>query len=567
MIIGLDVGGTHTDAVLLGADGILHSVKVSTDSAHLFETVIDALGKLMAGRNKAEITRIVLSTTLATNMVVQNRLPEAGMVVASGPGLNPEYFRIGDDYHIVRGALDHSGREIEPLDDEELHEVGKQMQQKGLGCVGVVGKFSVRNPGHERHMAEILAQYVANVFMGHTLSGVLSFPRRITTTYLNAAVYPIHKQFFEAVNGSLKVQGLSVPIRILKPDGGTMDIAASLEYPAQTILSGPSASVMGALASADPGKTSLVLDIGGTTTDMAILLGNSPVIAPHGIELGRHKTLIRALHTESIGVGGDSVVRLNNGEISIGPDRLGGALAFGGPVVTTTDALAVLGLLEAGDRVLAEAGVAQLAEQSGVDTIRMAEQIFDKACTLILAAADEMVKTINSRPVYTVHEMFEGLTVQPDHILVLGGPAKQFAERLGEMSDHLVGGAVVPVPNWQVANAIGCALARTTCEVTVYADTARRIIIAQGEEFEDRLSSKATLNEVREIAIDLVRAKAVRRGAHPDYLQVEITEESQFNMVRGFYTKGRNIRVRAQVKPGLIHGYDTETGRMDRPDL
>lgn len=567
MIIGLDVGGTHTDAVLLGDAGILHSVKVTTESERLFETVIETLEQLMAGRDKADVTRIVLSTTLATNMVIQKQLPKVGVVVAGGPGLNPEYFRVGGEYHIVSGALDHSGREIEHLDEEKLETIGRELQSKGVGCAAVISKFSVRNPAHERRMAELLSPYVETLFMGHTLSGALSFPRRIATTYLNAAVYPIHKTFFEAVTRSLKVQGLTVPIRILKPDGGTMGIEASLTYPAQTILSGPSASVMGALASADSGKTSLVLDIGGTTTDMAILLGNSPIIAPHGIEIGQHKTLIRALHTESIGVGGDSVVRLDDGNITIGPDRQGVAMAYGGPQVTTTDALAVLGLLDDGDKALAAAGLGQLARQLGIDSREMAEKIFDTACRLILSSAGKMVEKVNSRPVYTVHDMYEGLQVRPDRLLVLGGPAKQFARRLGLMGSDLQFGEAVPVPNWQVANAIGCALARTTCEVTVYADTARRVIAAQGEKFEQKLSARASLKDIREIATELVRAKAIRRGANPDYLQIEITEESEFTMVRGFHTTGKNIRVRAQVKPGLIHGYDAETGGHNRPDL
>lgn len=242
-------------------------------------------------------------------------------------------------------------------------------------------------------------------------------------------------------------------------------------------------------------------------------------------------------------------------------------MAFGGPQVTTTDALAVLGLLDDGDEALAAAGVGKLARQLDIDSREMAEKIFDTACGLILSAARRMVETVNSRPVYTVHEMYEGLQVQPDQVLVLGGPAQPFATRLGLMSSDLQFGEAVPVPNWQVANAIGCALARTTCEVTVYADTARRVIVAQGEEFEQKLSARASLEDVREIATKLVRAKAIRRGANPDYLQIEITEESEFAMVRGWHTTGKNIRVRAQVKPGLIHGYDAETGRHNRPDL
>jgi N-methylhydantoinase A len=169
------------------------------------------------------------------------------------------------------------------------------LQRKGIRYIGVVTKFSVHNPEHEKAMAAIVAPYCEQVFMGHQFSGNLNFPRRIATTYLNAAVYPVHKSFFEAVKGSLKKKGIDVPIRILKPDGGNMNFESSFDHPALTILSGPSASVMGALASAPKSGASLILDIGGTTTDMAIFIDGVPLLAPLGIEIGPYKTLIRAL--------------------------------------------------------------------------------------------------------------------------------------------------------------------------------------------------------------------------------------------------------------------------------
>ena len=131
----------------------------------------------------------------------------------------------------------------------------------------------------------------------------------------------------------------------------------------------------------------------------------------------------------------------------------------------------------------------------------------------------------------------------------------------------LFSGEVKPVPHWQVANAIGCALARTTCEVTVYADTARQVVTAQGEGYHQNIPASFDLDNIRDIALELVRKKALARGANPEFVQTEIVEEAQFNMVRGFYTVGKNIRVRAQVKPGLIHGYDPQTETLNRPDL
>lgn len=563
MIIGLDVGGTHTDAVLLGAGGLVRDIKVATDPDRLYETVIRALDLLLDGQDVAEVKRVVLSTTLATNLVVQDSLPMAAVLVSAGPGIDPEHFRICEHYYRVKGALDHGGRELEPIDEEQVRIFGEKLKELGLPAVGVVSKFSVRNPAHEIRMAEILAPYVEHVFMGHLVSGSLSFPRRIATTYLNAAVYPVHAGFYAAVQKSLEDKGITVPIRILKPDGGNMNMASSLSYPAQTILSGPSASVMGAIAFAPQDKTCLVLDIGGTTTDMAVILNGAPVIAPQGIEIGSYKTLIRALLTRSIGIGGDSVVRIVNGQLTIGPDRMGVAMAYGGPVVTSTDAMCVLGMTEGGDPELAGRGLAPVARQLRLSVVEVAEEILETACREIMKAAGEMVDHINSRPVYTVHEMYEGLKITPDHILVLGGPADQFAQKLVTMFS----GEVSPVPHWQVANAIGCALARTTCEVTVYADTTRRVITAQGEEYRKDIPRTFSLQDARDIAFALVRKKAVHRGANPDFLKMEILEESQFNMVRGFSTVGRNIRVRAQVKPGLIHGYNPDTQTLNRDDL
>ncbi len=563
MIIGLDVGGTHTDAVLFGAQGLARETKVSTDPDNLYETVLTALERLLDGVEATSVKRLVLSTTLATNMVVQDTLPPVAMIVAGGPGIDPEWFRVGEHYFVVRGALDHSGREIEPLDEEQIRAVGERIRAAGLRYAGVAAKFSVRNPEHEQRIAALLAPYVERVFMGHPLSGVLSFPRRIATTFLNAAVYPVHRDFFLAVEASLRSRGIGVPIRILKPDGGNMKMSASMDYPAQTILSGPSASVMGAIGSAPRDSSCIVLDIGGTTTDMAVIYEGVPVLAVGGIEIGPYKTLIRALQTRSIGIGGDSVVRVRDRRITVGPDRMGRAMAYGGPVPTPTDAFCVLGLAGGGDRDAAVRGLTPLAEELQEPLEKTAALIFDTACEGILAAAKEMVADINSRPVYTVHEMHEGVQIRPTRLLVLGGPARQFADRLAP----LFSGEVTPVPHWQVANAIGCALARTTCEVTVYADTARRVVSAQGEGYQRDLPTGFDIGQVREIALDLVRKKALARGANPEFVQTEIVEEAQFNMVRGFYTVGKNIRIRAQVKPGLIHGYDPQTETLLRDDL
>jgi N-methylhydantoinase A/oxoprolinase/acetone carboxylase beta subunit len=354
-----------------------------------------------------------------------------------------------------------------------------------------------------------------------------------------------------------------VPISILRPDGGTMNFESSIDYPAQTILSGPSASVMGAIAYVPESGATLVLDIGGTTTDMAVMIDGVPLLAPLGIEIGIYKTLIRALQTQSIGLGGDSAVRVRDGELAIGPDRIGRAMAYGGPAPTPSDAFCVLGLSDDADRERAAQGLAPIAESLGLTVEQAAERIFHTTCALILDSARHMVERINSKPVYTVHEVYEGIRITPQHILVLGGPAPQFARKLQTLFD----GSVRVVPHWKVANAIGCALARTTSEITLFADTAQQMATAPGEHFTHSISPDFSIQDARSLAMDLLKKKAMRRGANADNLEMEVIEEAQYNMVRGFYTVGKNIRVRVQVKPGLISGYDPKTGRLNQRDL
>ncbi|RLB94270.1 MAG: hydantoinase/oxoprolinase family protein, partial [Deltaproteobacteria bacterium] len=366
MIVGLDVGGTHADVVLLGTEGLVASAKVPTDADDLFHTVLRGLEKITAGVPPEDIHRIVLSTTLTTNAIVQGQAPPVGMIVSGGPGIDPALHRTNKHYFTVGGAIDHRGRIVEAVDPRSIKAIAKQLRREGVRQVGVGGKFSVRNPVHEIEIARILGDDFDKVFLGHRVAGSLNFPRRIATTYLNAAVHPVHQQFFNAVQRSLAEKGLSVPIRILKADGGNMQFSASIDFPAQTALSGPAASVMGSLAFAPDEEEALVFDIGGTTTDMAILVNGVPLLDPTGIELGGYKTLIRALETHSIGMGGDSAVRVDNGTLKIGPERLGPAMAYGGSVPTPTDAMFVLGMIRTEGREAALAGISALAAQLGL---------------------------------------------------------------------------------------------------------------------------------------------------------------------------------------------------------
>jgi len=552
LVIGLDVGGTHTDVVLLDKKGIIRQVKVPTDTSYLLESVWTGLERVIKDVRPSDIKRLVLSTTLTTNAIVENKLPPVGMIVSSGPGLNPEFFRTCKHYYNVSGSIDHRGREISSINEAQIEKIAQKLQSDEISNVGIVTKFSTRNPNQEKKIKKICENYFEYIVMGHSLSGNLNFPRRIATTYLNAAVFPVHKNFFEAVKNSLQKHGLNIPIYILKADAGTINFQTSLQSPGQTILSGPAASVIGSMPFVSKNKDSIVLDIGGTTTDIAVFVNKAPLLDPNGIEIKGYKTSIRSLLSHSIGLGGDSVIRTENGKLMIGPDRKGKALAFGGPEPTPTDALFVLGeKIGNGDLNASIKGFEKLAVTLDTTPQKAAQMAFNLTCKNILQSAREMVDIINSKPVYTVHEMFEGLEVKPTEILVSGGPAPYFASKLQSLS----GMNVHVVPQWGVANAIGAALARTTCQVSVFADTQQGIVSAPEENFSKKINKNYNKHDAVELALKLLHEKAINRGASSEDIETEVIECSEFNMVRGFYSMGKNIRVKVQIKPGLIKNF------------
>ncbi len=552
MIIGLDVGGTHTDAVLIGEGSILRQAKVPTRHSDLFECVWAGLEQVTADIDPQKIRRVVLSTTLATNAIAEGKLAPAAMIVSAGPGMDPAGFRTGPYYYTVSGSIDHRGREVQPIDRSQIEKIASRLIADGIRHVGVVSKFSVRNPRHELGIAEILGNSFETVILGHQLSGNLNFPRRIATTFLNAAVCPVYRRFFEAVRASMEKKGLKVPIFVLKADGGTMSLDVSIAAPGQTILSGPAASVIGSLPFASRNADMLVLDIGGTTTDMAVLVQGVPLLEPLGARIGGVRTLIRALNTTSIPLGGDSTVKLADGAIKIGPERQGPAMAYGGPVPTCTDALFVLGeVAEGGSVESSQRGLQPLADGLGIPLEEAAKRILDLACRNILAAAREMIDRINAKPVYTIREILSDYKVEPREILVLGGPAGHFAPRLAGIS----GLGSRAAPNFRVANAIGAALARTTCEVSLFVDTERAIAAAPRENFQQEVRSAFGRDRALELAYDLLRKKCLKFGAIDPEIEMEIVEDMQFNVIRGGRRTGQIIRIKVQAKPGLIPGY------------
>ncbi len=555
MILGIDVGGTHTDAVLIEGLKIKKKAKVLTNDKNLLDSLLTVINELLKGENTATLKRVVLSTTISTNAIVQNKTDRVSLVLMSGPGISPSLMKTDEYTHFASGYVNHRGIEITKIDSEEIRWIDKKIEEENIRHIGVVGKFSTRNPDQEIRIRDILGKRPRHISLGHRMSGHLNFPRRISTTFLNASIWELYNNFVKQVLDSIHHRGLSVPIYILKADGGTIDISKSVEIPVQTILSGPAASVMGILSLFDRKEDAIALDIGGTTTDIAMFADGVPLLEAFGITINGHKTLIRGLRTLSIGIGGDSRIKFENNMMTIGPEREGPAAAFGGPFPTPTDAMIILGLTAIGDRAKAALAIKEIALKMNASIMEAAETIIDHTCREIASHVTGMIKEINNKPVYTIHDMLEGKKLCPKSLYIVGGPAHAISAKLG----NILGCPAYISEHAEVANAIGTALARTTAEITVLADTERQTLTIGEEGIQVTIPSGFSRKDAMQVATEKLKELAVRMGAMEEDLEIEVIENQEFNMVREFQTTGRNIRVKLQVKPGLIGGYTRGT--------
>ena len=249
MYLGIDVGGTHTDAVALDESGVAAEVKVRTKHNDLLASVNEALEGILKSVPASGVTQLNLSTTLSTNAIVQGTLEDVGLLVVPGPGISADEFMLCRDYHVLTGSIDHRGSEIERLDMDQARAAIAACRKKGVRVFGCVGKFSTRNPLHENSLRQLLGPDGGDaadaVTLGHELGGRLNFPRRLATAYFNCAVWRVFGAFADAVEKSLARLGLAhVRVNTLKADGGTFPLSQARKMPVQSIFSGPAASVM-----------------------------------------------------------------------------------------------------------------------------------------------------------------------------------------------------------------------------------------------------------------------------------------------------------------------------------
>jgi len=543
MILGIDVGGTRTDAVCIAGREIVASAKVLTGS-DLVESIIGVISALAI--DCRQLSRVVLSTTLSTNAIVESKYPRTGMIVSAGPGIDPHHFFLSDDFYLVSGAMDHRGREFETCRPAEVAAVVAELKQKSVTGVGVVSKFCTRNHAHESQIHELIKSDFDYISLGHLMSGSRNFPRRINTAYYNTAVMPLQERFVGSVKKALMELGINANLRFLKADGGTYMDAAAERLPVETIMSGPAASMMGTLARANSRETVLVLDVGGTTTDIGALVDGAPLLEK-GISVGGRKTLVRGLNTRSVGIGGDSVVAVVDGELKIGPRREGPPVCLGGKLPTPMDALRVLGDFGEGDAAAAYQALAGLAAPLKREVDELAREIVRLTASSIHAAARRYIDELNAQPVYTIHELLHAEPVRPAKVILVGGPASY-------LQKYVAAAFVEPVEvpeRPEVTNALGAALARTTGQITLLADTQLGRLTCPELDLVMPVDRYCTLEDLKKMGIEALNRNIAVLGLSPN-AQFDVVEEHSFNMVRGFSSTGKLLRVKIQTRPGII---------------
>ncbi len=329
--LGIDTGGTYTDAVLLDhtSGEVLAGAKALTTRHDLSEGIGQAMAAVFDenGVSPAEVGLVALSTTLATNAIVEGRgSPVCLLLVGYDPALIQQYgFErdlVTQDVVYLRGGHDGLGNEVAPLDEKAVREAVLARRDR-VEAFAVSGYFGVRNPAHELRVRTLAEELTAlPVTCGHELTTRLNAVRRATTTALNARLIPLLRDLISTVRRALDEQAIAAPLMVVKGDGSLVRAEWAMRRPIETILSGPAASVVGAWHLAGRGDV-WVVDVGGTTTDIAVLHDGRPRLNPEGARVGEWQTMIEAVDVRTVGLGGDSHVSLDtDGSLVIGPRRV-----------------------------------------------------------------------------------------------------------------------------------------------------------------------------------------------------------------------------------------------------
>ena len=322
--LGIDAGGTYTDVVVYDFrdHDVIQKAKALTtkwDFTVGIERALDQLDPDVLAR----VDLVSISTTLATNAIVEGKGQAVGLLIMPPYGL----FDAQDIAHrplaVIDGKTEIDGTELAPINPEQVRQLVRDMiQRHGVLAFAVTGFASHRNPSHELQVKAIVqAQTGLSVTCGHEVSELINYRVRAQTAALNASIIPFLDSLLKEVRVSLQRRGIQAPVMVVKSDGSLMSVQMAHQRPIETILSGPAASVAGARYLARLANT-IVVDMGGTTTDTATIKDGIVRTCDEGANVGGQKTHVRALQMRTLGLGGDSIIAYEKGRLQVGPQRV-----------------------------------------------------------------------------------------------------------------------------------------------------------------------------------------------------------------------------------------------------
>ena len=519
MRLGIDVGGTNTDAVILDEEDRLLAKDKTPDTDDVITGIEQVVSEVVrdAGVDPERITHAMLGTTQVTNAIIERRgLARVGIIRLGAPATKairplaawPEDLRAGVEgpSEILPGGVEYDGRAISPFDEAAVRRaVGKMRGEVGAFAVSSV--FSPVKSEDERRTAEIIAEEAGEETPVSISSeiGSIGLLERENATVLNAAVTPVARRVVGAFEGALERLGIDAQLFLSQNDGTLMALDYALRYPILTIACGPTNSIRGAAFLSGMGDA-IVVDVGGTSTDVGVLGAGFPRESAVAVEIGGVQTNFRMPDLFSVGLGGGSVVRPDGGApgstVRIGPDSVGyaiteEALCFGGDTLTMTDVAVARGMAKVGDpgRVNAARETVEAAYERGV-------AMFEEAVDRMKTSAEEVP------------------------VIAVGGGSILLPEKIPGVS------RVEKPEHYEVANAVGAAIAQVSGTI-------------------DRVFSLAerSRDEVMEEARSTAFEEAVRAGADPESLEVVEVEE-----VPLAYLPGNAVRIKVKAA-GRLRSY------------
>lgn len=513
--LGIDVGGTNTDAVLIDENlNVVADIKCPT-TGDIYDGILAALRTVLAqsGVDRSQIRQAMLGTTQCTNAIVERKhLAPIGILRIGAPatlGIPPmvdwaEDIRgIALGSAVIGGGFEYDGKQLAPFDAEAAKKFFLEMKEKGVKSIAISCVFSTVRNDHELEAAALCREVMGedvHVSISSEI-GSMGLIERENATILNAALWKVAERFTEGFAQSLADEGITnADVYLSQNDGTLMTMEHARRYPILTVACGPTNSIRGAsyLSSL---QNAIVIDVGGTTTDLGVIQNGFPRESSVAVTIGGVRTNFRMPDVVSIGLGGGSIVRERpDGSVTVGPDSVGyeitkKALVFGGDVLTATDIAVRLGMVELGD----PARAANIPEE-------LAKKALAAIGTLVEDAIDSMKVS----------------SADSDVILVGGGSIV--------LPEKLAGAAAVVKPDhFGCANAIGSAISKVS-------GTFEKLINY------DELPRDKALEQAKAEAVDLaVAAGAIRET-------VEIIEVEDVPLA---YYAGNTNRVKIKAAGDL----------------